>query len=58
MTYLDMAREVAQSAGVTPYSDEELDCVLWEHTAFPFCDVSYLRGQLEEFFAQQQRLDT
>jgi hypothetical protein len=57
MTYLDMARKIASSAGVITYSDDELDSVLWEHTAFPFCDVPYLQGQLEEFFAQQKGLD-
>lgn len=54
MTYLDMTREVAHSAGVITYSDEDLDYVLWEHTAFPFCGVPLLRAQLKEFFAQQK----
>lgn len=54
MTAIDLAREVAHSAGVTTYSDDDLDYVLWEHTAFPWGGVPYLRRQLEEFFSKQQ----
>lgn len=57
MTALDLARETAHRVGVTTYSDGELDYVLWEHTAFPFCGEPVLRRQLEEFFDQQKGLD-
>lgn len=58
MTYLDLAREVAQKHGAI-HTDDELDYILWEHTAFPFCNVDRLREHLAKFFGdQQERLDT
>jgi hypothetical protein len=50
-TYIDIAREYFP----TDYNDELLGFILWNETAFPFCDEPTLRHQ---FAAVRLALDT
>ena len=47
---VDSVREVSSTHGFE-LTDEQLDHVLYEHTAFPFSDdPAFMRRQVEEFF--------
>ncbi|MCP4392671.1 MAG: hypothetical protein GY804_00095 [Alphaproteobacteria bacterium] len=38
-------------------TDEECDFILWEKTAFPFCDMETVEGQLKDFFDKEKCKD-
>lgn len=43
-TWMDLAREVFPDA-----TEEYLDFVLWNHTAFPFADADHVKKQLIDY---------
>lgn len=43
-------RSIAVGFDVQLYSDHDVAWILWERTAFPFCDMAFLRGQILDFF--------
>jgi len=46
----DLVQEVAREKGKRPPSEDEVENILWEHTAFPLAGDGYIRRQLEEYF--------
>lgn len=47
ITWADWVRLVAAEVGVHDLTDEQVNWLLWEQTAWPFsCEVRYLRPQL------------
>lgn len=43
-TWMDLAREIFPDA-----TEDHLDFILWNHTAFPFADVDHIRRQLIDY---------
>lgn len=48
-TWGDMVRRVAADYGRQP-DDDEVEFVLWEHTAFPFDTPDRVERQVREFY--------
>ena len=48
-TFYDLVREVFSGA-----TDEECEFLLWENTAFPFCDIEHVKKQLLELKASNE----
>jgi hypothetical protein len=46
VTWADWVRLVASEHGVYGLSDDDVEYLLWERTAWPICDVPYLRRQV------------
>lgn len=46
ITWQDWTRLTASDVGVHGLTDEQVDWLLWERTAFPFAPVTYIRDQL------------
>lgn len=50
LTWADWVRLIASDYGVS-LTDDAIDFVLWERTAWPVADVAHVREQLHAFFA-------
>lgn len=51
LTWRDLFVEVANTAGVHgPWSNDEIDWVLWERTSFPLGSVGEVRAHLWQYF--------
>jgi hypothetical protein len=51
VTWFDLVHLVAWVNGQGRHiSNEEADFILWEYTAFPFADATYIARQLETYF--------
>lgn len=46
LTWADWVRLVASDHGVFGLSDDQITHLLWDRTAWPVCDVAYLRAQV------------
>ena len=55
MTPIEAAREIAVEHGYTDTSDDHLDWLLWERTAFPICSLDHTAAQLDRYMANSRR---
>lgn len=49
-TWHDMVRLVATAHHRHNLTDEQIEWLLWERTAFPFADPAYVLRQIDGFF--------
>lgn len=54
LTWRDLARLIAGRHGQPGLSDEEIDWLLWEHTAFPLVSPARVCVQLHRYFVAQE----
>lgn len=54
LSWRDLVRLAAARHGRADLSEEEVDWILWEHTAFPFCTPARICVQLHRFFTAQE----
>lgn len=51
MSWFELVTEMAADAGVHGLTSEDIDWLLWEHTAWPIAGYDYVCRQLVELFA-------
>jgi hypothetical protein len=51
LTWAEWVRLTAAENGVHGLTDDEIEYVLWERTAWPVAGIGYVRAQLVELFA-------
>lgn len=51
LTWADWVRLVAAEHGVHDLSEDDIDVLLWERTAFPVAGPDHVRPQLAQLFA-------
>lgn len=57
MSWRDLTRAIAREHGKENLTDDEVDLVLWEKTAYPFARIAYTAVQIDDYFSDPAKVD-